>query len=68
MNPREAMPITILMADDDADDRALTQEALLEGRLMNTIRFVEHGEELIEYLKRTGRYAPPARRIKMAAR
>ncbi len=54
------MPITILMADDDADDRALTKEALEEGRLMNTIRFVEHGEELIEYLKRTGRYAPPA--------
>jgi CheY-like chemotaxis protein len=48
------------MADDDADDRALTKEALEEGRLVNTIRFVEHGEELIEYLKRTGRYAPPA--------
>ncbi|MGB8167223.1 MAG: response regulator [Chthoniobacteraceae bacterium] len=60
MNPRETMPITILMADDDADDRALTKEALVEGRLVNTIRFVEHGEELIEYLKRTGRYAPPA--------
>jgi CheY-like chemotaxis protein len=60
MNPSEAMPITILMADDDADDRALTKEALEEGRLMNTIRFVEHGEELIEYLRRTGRYAPPA--------
>ena len=54
------MPITILMADDDADDRALTKEALEEGHLINTIRFVEHGEELIEYLKRTGRYAPPA--------
>lgn len=54
------MPITILMADDDADDRALTKEALEEGRLMNTIRFVEHGEELLDYLKRTGRYAPPA--------
>jgi CheY-like chemotaxis protein len=60
MKPTDAQPITILMADDDADDRALTQEALEEGRLMNTIRFVEHGEELIEYLKRTGRYAPPA--------
>lgn len=60
MNPSEAKPITILMADDDADDRALTKEALEEGRLMNTIRFVEHGEELLEYLKRTGRYAPPA--------
>jgi len=54
------MPITILMADDDADDRTLTKEALEEGRLVNTIRFVEHGEELLEYLRRTGRYAPPA--------
>src|SRR5258706_470608 len=60
MNPNEAMPITILMADDDADDPPLTKKDLQERRLMNTIRFVEHGEELLEYLKRTGRYAPPA--------
>lgn len=55
-----AMPITILMADDDPDDRKLTQEALEEGRLINDIRFVEHGEELLEYLRRQGKYAPPA--------
>ena len=54
------MPITILMADDDPDDRLLTQEALEEGRLINDIRFVEHGEELLEYLRRQGKYAPPA--------
>jgi CheY-like chemotaxis protein len=56
----KAMPITILMADDDADDRQLTKEALEEGRLINDIRFVENGEEMMEYLRRTGRYAPPA--------
>ncbi len=60
MNPNEAMPITILMADDDADDCALTKEAFEEGRLMNAIRFVSNGEELLEYLKRQGRFAPPA--------
>jgi CheY-like chemotaxis protein len=54
------MPITILMADDDPDDRQLTQEALEEGRLINDIRFVEHGEELLEYLRRQGKYAAPA--------
>jgi CheY-like chemotaxis protein len=54
------MPITILMADDDPDDRTLTQEALEEGRLINDIRFVEHGEELLEYLRTQGKYAPPA--------
>jgi CheY-like chemotaxis protein len=54
------MPITILMADDDADDRRLTQEAFEEGRLINDVRFVENGEQLLEYLRRQGPYAPPA--------
>jgi CheY-like chemotaxis protein len=53
-------PITILMADDDPDDRLLTQDALQEARLINEIRFVENGEELMDYLKRRGKFAPPA--------
>ena len=57
---RDAMPITTIMADDDADDRTLAQEAFEEGRLINDLRFVENGEELMDYLRRTGRYAPPA--------
>ena len=56
----KAMPITILMADDDADDRRLTQEALEEGRLINDVRFVDNGEELMEYLRKQGKFAPPA--------
>lgn len=51
------IPITILMADDDPDDRRLTQEALGEGRLANDVRFVHDGEELLEYLRCTGRYS-----------
>ena len=54
------MPITILMADDDADDRRLTQEALEEGRLINEVKFVDNGEELMDYLRRQGKFAPPA--------
>jgi CheY-like chemotaxis protein len=54
------MPITILMADDDADDRRLTQEAFEEARLINDLRFVENGEQLIDYLRKQGTYAPPA--------
>ncbi len=54
------MPITILMADDDADDRRLTQEAFEEGRLINDVQFVENGEQLLDYLRRQGAYAPPA--------
>ncbi|MDP9291750.1 MAG: response regulator [Verrucomicrobiota bacterium] len=49
--------ITILMADDDPDDRRLTQEALEESRLANDLRFVENGEELMDYLRRAGKYA-----------
>ena len=56
---KNAMPITILMADDDADDRQLTLEALEDARLINDIRFVENGEELMDYLQRRGKYAPP---------
>jgi len=52
-------PITILMADDDADDRKLTKEALEESRLANSLRFVENGEELLEYLRRQGNYSDP---------
>ena len=45
-------PITILMADDDADDRRLTRDALEESRLANDLRFVENGEEAFRELER----------------
>lgn len=51
--------VTILIADDDPEDRMLAEDALVESRLANDIRFVEDGEELIEYLRASGRYAPP---------
>ncbi len=54
-------PITILIADDDEDDRLLTAEALQVSRLRNDLRFVNDGEELIAYLRREGPYADPAR-------
>jgi CheY-like chemotaxis protein len=53
-------PITILMADDDPDDRQMTKEAFAESHLANDLRFVEDGEELMEYLHRRGKYADPA--------
>ncbi len=48
--------ITILVADDDAEDRMMIRDALEENRLANDVRFVENGEELMEYLSRQGRY------------
>jgi len=52
-------PITILMADDDADDRRLTRDALEESRLANDLRFVENGEELLDYLRNKGKWSDP---------
>jgi CheY-like chemotaxis protein len=52
-----AQPIVILMADDDADDRLLTQDAMMDARVINDLHFVTDGEELMEYLYRRGRYA-----------
>ncbi|WNO60295.1 response regulator [Rheinheimera sp. MMS21-TC3] len=53
----KARPITILMADDDEDDRLLTQDALTESRVLNNLYCVEDGVDLLEYLKREGKYA-----------
>lgn len=55
-----AKPITILVADDDPDDRQLTKEAFEEAKLVNDLRFVEDGVELLDYLYRRGKYADPA--------
>ncbi|AZQ86093.1 MAG: response regulator [Cognaticolwellia sp.] len=60
MPSSKGKPITILMADDDEDDRILTQDALEESRVRNTLYCVEDGVELLEYLRREGKYADPA--------
>jgi CheY-like chemotaxis protein len=49
--------ITILLAEDDEDDRLMTRNALNEARLNNDLRMVEDGVELLDYLKRRGRFA-----------
>ncbi|MDC0712282.1 response regulator [Stigmatella sp. ncwal1] len=54
-----ASAITILMADDDADDRELAREALRVSQIPSDLRCVEDGEELFEYLNRRGRYSDP---------
>lgn len=51
--------VVILMAEDDPDDRLLSEEALEEARLANELRFVEDGEQLMDYLYRRGDYAAP---------
>jgi CheY-like chemotaxis protein len=57
MKTKEGKVITILLADDDPDDRQLTRDAFAENRLANVLNTVDDGEELLEYLQRRGRYA-----------
>jgi two-component system, response regulator len=49
--------LTILLADDDADDRLMAKEALEESRLLNPLDMVEDGEQLLKYLRRTDEFA-----------
>jgi CheY-like chemotaxis protein len=53
---QRGQPITILIADDDADDRLMAQEALEEARIANALHCVEDGEDLLDYLCRRGPY------------
>ena len=55
-------PLTILLADDDADDRLLVREAFEENHLLNPLHTVEDGEELMDYLYGRGKFAGIAAR------
>jgi len=59
MTAKSALPINILMADDDEDDRLLTLDALKESRVLNNLFCVEDGVELLEFLRREGKYSDP---------
>ena len=54
---RHKIPITILIADDDEDDRTLTRQALEDAHIANELRFVEDGEDLLDYLYQRKAYA-----------
>jgi CheY-like chemotaxis protein len=48
--------VTILLADDDEEDRSMTISALRERKVANEIRCVGDGEELSDYLFHRGAY------------
>jgi CheY-like chemotaxis protein len=60
MKHRTGKSITILMADDDKEDCLLVSKAFKESRLANDLRFVEDGEELMDYLRCHGRFTDPS--------
>jgi len=61
---KQGNAITILLADDDPDDRMLAKEAFVESRLRNKLEMVEDGEELMEYLLGRGKYTGTNKRPK----
>src|SRR5512145_2483586 len=52
--------MTVLMADDDADDCMMTGKALAASRGVDDLRFVGDGEEMMDYLMRRGEYGDPS--------
>jgi two-component system, response regulator len=53
-------PVDILLVEDNADHAALTMRSLRDGNVLNEIFWVKDGQEAVEFLDRTGRYASPA--------
>lgn len=49
--------VPILIAEDDEEDREMIREAFDECMLANDLIFVNDGEELMQYLLRSGKYA-----------
>jgi CheY-like chemotaxis protein len=53
-------PRIILMAEDDSDDRLLVKDAMAECHWAGDLRFVEDGQELLDYLRHRGKHSHPA--------
>ncbi len=53
---RDNRPPIFLVAEDDPDDRQWIKEALIETHTTAEVRFVEDGEELMDYLNHRGKY------------
>jgi CheY-like chemotaxis protein len=54
---QSASTVSIVVADDDVDDRLLIEDAFDEVSIEHELNFAEDGEELLELLRGEGRYA-----------
>ena len=53
-------PPVLLVAEDDSGDQILIREALESSSIAKCIHMVRDGQEALEYVYRSGRYADPA--------
>jgi CheY-like chemotaxis protein len=49
--PLKQIPHTILMADDDPDDRMLMKKSMDHTQSTHQIQFVENGSDLLDFLR-----------------
>ena len=59
--PYDGKPIEILLVEDNPGDVRLTQEALQEGKVINTLHTAADGVQALEYLKQEGKYTDAVR-------
>lgn len=57
MSRETALPLSIVLVEDNPDDEELTLAALDEYRLRNPVVVLRDGQEAIDYLFRQGTYA-----------
>lgn len=55
------VPFSILMAEDDPDDRLFIEQAFRDLQIAGQLHFVDNGEELMNFLRRRGIYSDPNR-------
>jgi chemotaxis family two-component system response regulator Rcp1 len=53
--------VDILLVEDNLGDVRLTQEALKEGKVLNTLYIVKDGVEALDFLRRQGEYRQAVR-------
>lgn len=56
MAQESGAPIEILLVEDNPGDVRLTQEAVREAKIRNTLNVVNDGEQAIAYVRRQGTY------------
>ncbi len=57
MDERHTIATTILVCHYDECDRTRTREALAQARVSNTLKFVQDGSQMLDYLYQRGAYA-----------
>jgi CheY-like chemotaxis protein len=53
---KTAPPVEILLVEDNLGDARLTREALKEGKVYSTLRWVKDGVEALDFLHRRGKH------------